>query len=59
LKSELIYRHSWATRAHTRRAVIEFIEILYNRTRAHSSLDYLTPIEYEANIQHHKAAHTA
>jgi transposase InsO family protein len=59
LKSELIYRQSWATRAHARRAVVRFIEIFYNRKRLHSSLDYLTPVEYEANIHHHKAAHTA
>jgi putative transposase len=59
LKSELIYRQSWATRAHARRAVVRFIEIFYNRKRLHSSLDYLTPVEYEANIHHHKAAHAA
>jgi transposase InsO family protein len=59
LKSELIYRQSWATRAHARRAVARFIEIFYNQKRLHSSLDYLTPVEYEANIHHHKAAHAA
>jgi putative transposase len=59
LKSELIYRQSWATRAHARRAIIRFIEIFYNRKRLHSSLDYLTPVEYEANIHHHPAAHAA
>ncbi len=59
LKSELIYRQSWATRAHARKAVVRFIEIFYNRKRLHSSLDYLTPVEYEANIHHHKAAHAA
>jgi putative transposase len=59
LKSELIYRHSWATRAHARKAVVRFIEIFYNRIRLHSSLDYLTPVEYEANIHRHKAAHAA
>jgi putative transposase len=59
LKSEPIYRHSWATRAHARRAVVGFIEIFYNRKRLHSSLDYLTPAEYETNIHHHKAAHAA
>jgi len=59
LKSELIYRQSWATRAHARKAVVRFVEIFYNRKRLHSSLDYLTPVEYEANIHHHKAAHAA
>ena len=59
LKSELVYRQSWATRAHARRAVVRFIEIFYNRKRLHSSLDYLTPVEYEANIHHHTTAHAA
>jgi transposase InsO family protein len=51
LKEELIYRHSWATIAQVRRAVIEFIEIFYNHQRLHSSLGYLTPVEYEQQIQ--------
>jgi putative transposase len=30
--------------------VFEFIEIFYNRQRLHSSLGYLTPVEYEQHI---------
>jgi transposase InsO family protein len=59
LKTELIYRQTWATRAHARRAVVRYIEIFYNRKRLHSTLDYLTPVEYETNIHHHKAAQAA
>jgi len=59
LKEELIYRQSWATRAQVRRAVFEFIEIFYNRHRLHSSLEYLSPAEYESKIHHHKAAQAA
>jgi len=47
LKEECIHRQSWATRAHARRAVFDYIEIFYNRQRLHSSLGYLTPVEYE------------
>lgn len=47
LKEELIYRHAWPTREHARRAIFEFIEVFYNRKRLHSSLGYLTPVEYE------------
>ena len=47
LKQELIHRQSWATISQVRRAVIEFIEIFYNHQRLHSSLGYLTPVEYE------------
>jgi transposase InsO family protein len=56
LKLELIDRQSWATRAQARHAIFEFIEVFYNRQRLHSSLDYLTPAEYEATIHHQPAA---
>jgi transposase InsO family protein len=47
LKEELVYRHAWPTRAQARRAIFEFVEVFYNRQRLHSSLNYLTPVEYE------------
>ena len=48
LKTELVYRHAWPTRAAARLAVFEFIEVFYNRRRLHSTLGYCTPAEYEA-----------
>ncbi len=60
LKEELIHRRSWATRAQARRAIVEYIEVFFNRRRLHSSLGYLAPAEYEAQrIHHHKAAQAA
>jgi putative transposase len=59
LKLELIHRRSWATRAQVRRAVFDYIEVFFNRQRLHSSLGYLTPVEYEASINQHTAAHAA
>ncbi len=60
LKTELIDRRSWATRAQARQAVFEFIEVFYNRQRLHSSLGYLSPAEYEARqIHQHPAAQAA
>ena len=56
LKTELIDGRSWATRAQARGAVFEFIEVFYNRQRLHSSLNYLTPAEYEAHQIHHNTA---
>jgi len=39
--------HPFATRAEARQAIFEYIEVWYNRQRLHSSLDYLTPTEFE------------
>lgn len=47
LKQELIYREPWPTRARARQAIFEFIEAFYNRRRLHSSLGYVSPLEYE------------
>jgi putative transposase len=47
LKTELVYRQSWETRAGARSAVFEYIEAFYNRRRLHSSLGYRSPAEYE------------
>jgi transposase InsO family protein len=51
IKRELIDTRSWPTRAGLRRALFEYIEGWYNTRRLHSSLGYLSPAEYEANIQ--------
>ena len=47
LKQELLYELPLQTRAGTRAAVAEYIEDFYNVRRRHSSLDYLSPIEFE------------
>jgi transposase InsO family protein len=47
LKSELVYRSVWRTRAEARRGVFEWMEVFYNRSRRHSSLGYLSPAAYE------------
>jgi putative transposase len=43
LKSELIYRTSYASRIHACMSVFDYIEIFYNKRRLHSVLGYLTP----------------
>jgi transposase InsO family protein len=50
LKYELVYHHRFATRAEARTAIFDYIETFYNRTRLHSSLDYLSPITFESNL---------
>ena len=47
LKVELVYTRKFKTRQEARNAIFEFIEVWYNRQRLHSSLDYVTPEEYE------------
>jgi len=47
LKEELVYRMVLPDREAARRAIFEFIEVFYNRSRLHSSLGYLAPAEYE------------
>jgi putative transposase len=47
LKTELLHRHTWATRRQARTAIFEYIEAFYNRQRRHSTLGYLTPAEFE------------
>jgi len=37
----------FATRADARRMIFEYIEVWYNRQRLHSSLGYLSPVEFE------------
>jgi putative transposase len=56
LKTELIDRHSWPTKADTRAAVFDFIECFYNRRRRHSTLGYHSPEEYERINQQARAA---
>jgi putative transposase len=47
LETELIDRSHWATRAEARAAVFDWIEVFYNRTRRHSAIGYISPIEFE------------
>lgn len=51
LKTECVTQ-PFATRAQARTAIFEFIEAWYNRQRLHSSLDYLSPMEFEQKSRH-------
>lgn len=48
LKNECIYREKFETREKARRAIVEYIEVFYNRKRIHSALGYRTPLEVHA-----------
>ena len=47
LKTELTGDEDYRTRAAARHSIFEYIEVFYNRLRRHSSVGYLSPVEYE------------
>lgn len=47
LKNELIYRTSFQTRDQARTEIFEYIEVFYNRTRRHTSIGNLSPVDFE------------
>ena len=47
LKAELIDTRPWATRRAAQQAIFEWLEVWYNRQRAHSALGYRSPATYE------------
>lgn len=48
LKDDLLYRRKWGTKDEAIAAVREYIMCFYNARRLHSSLGYLSPMDYEA-----------
>ncbi len=55
-KTELVYQSHWQTPREARTAVFEYLELFFNRQRRHSSLGYLSPLEFERRNQHLLAA---
>jgi transposase InsO family protein len=51
IKTELLHRQPWPTRAAARQAIFEYVEGWYNTRRRHSSLGYLSPAAYEASAR--------
>jgi putative transposase len=47
LKRELVHREDYATREEAIRSLFESIEVFYDRRRIHSSLGYVSPVQYE------------
>jgi transposase InsO family protein len=46
LKKEKIYRRKYDTIEEVKKDVFWYIELFYNRRRRHSTLQYMTPVEY-------------
>jgi putative transposase len=49
LKTELIHPRIFSTRTVARTVIAEWIEVFYNRQRLHSTLRYLSPVQFEDN----------
>ncbi len=47
LKVEFVHETLFRTRAQAISGIFEYIEVFYNRERRHSSLDYVSPLEFE------------
>ena len=51
LECELLDRRRFATKAEARLALFEYIEGFYNTRRRHSSLGYLSPVNFERRFK--------
>jgi len=59
LKNEEVYLWRYETTADVLKRIPFFIQEVYNKKRLHSSLGYLSPIEFEANINQNLMPHTS
>jgi putative transposase len=55
LKRELVYETHFSTRDEARKAVFEW-PIWYNGERLHSSIAYMSPMEFEESLDNQEAA---
>ena len=56
LKGEWMNHEELATVEDAHASVFRYIEIFYNRKRLHQSLDYVSPVEFEAAWERSVAA---
>ena len=56
MQNELLDRKEWKTRLELTNAMFDYIEIFYNRQRRHSSIDYVSPVEFELSFKEEKTA---
>jgi len=47
IKKELIYRYKWETREGAIKAIRHYIDQFYNTRRRHSTLGYVSPVDFE------------
>ena len=47
LKNELVKENKYQTKEQARLSIFEYIEVFYNRNRRHSTLGYVSPVDFE------------
>ena len=47
LKNELVHHRRFSSREEARAEIFDYIELFYNRQRAHATLQFLCPVDYE------------
>jgi putative transposase len=47
LKNELVHHRRFSSRDEARAAIFDYVELFYNRQRAHATLEFVSPMEYE------------
>ncbi len=50
LKKELTFRTEYKNKEEAKKAIFEYIEVLYNRKRIHSSIGCMTPVQFEESL---------
>lgn len=51
LKTEHVYFESYETQEQAKQSIFEYIMVFYNRKRRHSTLNYVSPVEFENSRQ--------
>jgi len=47
LKTEALYGRTFCSMEEAKTCIFEYIEVFYNRERRHSSIEYMSPVEFE------------
>ena len=48
LEKDLLIGSVFVSRAHARHELFDYIEVFYNRFRSHSTIGYVSPLEFES-----------
>ncbi len=51
LKTELVFHEHYRTRDQARASIFEYIAVFYNRERLHSTLGYMSPLQFELEFE--------